>query len=298
MRNACIASLVLCCFVVCLPCDMVQADEPHMIPEAPVPPSAISADAARVLREASRAQSEGRYSECVRILSEPLTQNPNDAVLLAEAAYCAKMAGNLQDAFQKYERLLTVSPDSGEALFNIAAICLETGQPWKALLAFQEFVRNNPDDPNRDLAQKAEWRAIWDLCNRPGADESGLVPEGSAGSALYRKLKESDVAGGRFKAFTSKEILDSTSQVSILLKNVTGKSIPYDLHAIALRQGGQTILNDPSRYLPGTPSQPMSGTLAPGKYAYLIIGCPELDMTLPLTLTYDSTDGTGFSLTF
>ena len=137
----------------------------------------------------------------------------------------------------------------------------------------------------------------WEFGNRPGADGASLLPQDRAGFSLYRKLKQEDVANGQFRAFIGKEILDRTSQVSVLLKNLGDKPIAYDLYAFRLNQEGAIVVGDPSRFLPGTPAQPMAGTLGPGQYAYLVIGCPEFDLTLPVTLTYNSGNELGFSIT-
>ncbi len=231
-------------------------------------------------------------------LEKQLEKDPSNIKLILETALYNKMAEKLERAAALYDQALKMQPDQPEALFNLGAVRLEMGRSREALMFFQQFIRKYPEDPNIKAVHQAQYRAISDLCSQEGADPTGLLPFERVELVIYRKLKKEDTGDGKFQAFMGKEILDRTSQVSIMLKNITDAPIKYNFHNFHLEQEGIYLYYDPARFLPGTDNQPITGSLDPGKYLYLVIGCPEYDLTLPVTLKYEGGEGIDFTKTF
>jgi Flp pilus assembly protein TadD len=71
----------------------------------------------------------------------------NNVDQLLQRAYQAHQAGRLDDAERLYQELLAIAPDDVDGCNLLGLLCVESGQPKKAIAPLTNAVRLRPDDP-------------------------------------------------------------------------------------------------------------------------------------------------------
>lgn len=197
------------------------------------------------------------------------------------------------------EESIEINSKNPAAQFNLANLYLEQKKYHNCLQFFQKFIRENSDNQFYNDALNGINFCFYRLLEEDDVDKSGILPLEKRGKKLlYRKLEKRSGFDGKIKFYLAREIFIFTSQVSIIFKNNTGTKLHYDFKNISLISGDKVISYEPSRYIPGADSIPIEGDLEDNKYAYLIIACPELDLTKKVKIEFKSFLNENFEIIF
>lgn len=234
--------------------------------------------------------------DLIRRISES-GQDPPRALFLS--GVLAARTGDLPGAKALWFRYVALKPGDALGWHNLGNVAYESGDDRTAVESYQTFLRLiGKQEMDTSAVREQLGEAVTRLAQRPGADPAGIFPPEKQAFILYRKFHKQVFEGQGLRFNVAREIMDKTSQVSILMKNLTDAPIPFDLRLFELEQEGNHVTFHPKTYLPGMDEQPWEGLLPPGKWAYLVIGCPQLDLTLPVTILYPGKGGTPLELRF
>jgi len=107
----------------------------------------------------------GRFDEADRqfraALEDPFYPTPSAA--LANAGYCARRAGRLQDAERYLRQALELEPANRQALYNLAEVSLEQDKLMSARAFIQRLEASGPLDPGSLMLGWRIEREIGDI---------------------------------------------------------------------------------------------------------------------------------------
>ena len=125
---------------------------PHLGTLAPWHPGTVipqAPDPATRSREASRAMSEGRFDDAVRLYRELLQSLPNEPGLLMNLGMALAMGGHDSDAIAPLERAISLKPSLLPAHLFLGSSYLALGEPQKAIPPLERAVAGAPKDVER-----------------------------------------------------------------------------------------------------------------------------------------------------
>jgi len=105
----------------------------------------------------------GRFEPALERLNRMLRDNPEDPEALYMAAVCARYLGRLDEAEARLVALKAAKPDFGRALQEEGHLRRATGEPARALAAYERAVRAN-------AALSASWTAQAELLAEQGRE--------------------------------------------------------------------------------------------------------------------------------
>lgn len=242
---------------------------------------------------------KNNFREASILIDKKLKRNDQDSYLLFLKGTLKLKEKKYAEAEKLLKESIKINPKNPAALFNLGNLSLELKDYHKCLEIFQKFIRENKENQFYNDALKGVNFCFDKILEEKDVDKSGILPSEKRGSILlYRKLEKRNGFDEKIRFYLAREIFIFTSQVSIIFKNNTGEKISYDFKNISISSGNKKISYDPSRYIPGADNIKIEGGLEDKKYAYLIIACPELDLTKPVKIEFKSFLNENFEIIF
>ncbi len=147
----------------------LAAPAPARAPSAPPTPAAApEGPAARLAREASRAEAEGRPEQALALLDEGLDGLPDAVDLLVLRAAILARQRRFADAEADLRRTLRIAPANGQALFELGRLLWRKGLAAEAAQTFDQAAAHQPRNP-------AAFNCLAEALNQTGQPENAVV---------------------------------------------------------------------------------------------------------------------------
>lgn len=141
-----------------------RATAPPAVPAQPAP----ELPCARLSREASRAEAEGRPDQALALLDEGLDGLPDAVDLLVLRAEILARQRRFADAEADLRRTLRIAPANGQALLDLGRLLWRKGLAAEAAETFDRAAAHQPRNP-------AAFNYLAEALNQTGQPENAVV---------------------------------------------------------------------------------------------------------------------------
>jgi tetratricopeptide (TPR) repeat protein len=170
---------------------IATAEGPPRPRDAPSPPT----DYKSLLREADRLSENGHSKEARRIYERALELDPRGVAALNGLGYCDLDAERFLQAVDRFDAVLAIDPDNGDAMMGLAESYKVRGQTQRAIEQYEKYLSAHPNGMKASMAQKN----LRDLRPRPKEprepretkDDRDEIPK-PKGETLLPRLPQDD----------------------------------------------------------------------------------------------------------
>lgn len=153
----------------------------------------------------------GSYDLAAEVYSSILSKNEKDASALLERAYCYQILGSYENAFEDYNKVISLDPDNYDGYFGKFSLLLENGMETEAaeVLAQAEEIKGERPENQYSKAKLHYYQGDFDIAiaELEESYRNGFAEANFYIGEIYREKKDYQKAVYYYEIFITEEML-------------------------------------------------------------------------------------------